>query len=256
MRANDSTNGHGKFSTPDNETRHARFPLSNFPPQAGERANESLRESHINAMSEAADPIMLSALQHWSYCPRQCALIHLEQAFDKNVHTMRGNAVHERVDDPGFEIFEGVRAERALPVWSERLGLIGKCDVVEFHTDGQVYPVEYKHGKKREKIHDDIQLAAQAMCLEEMTGKSITHGAIYHHGSRHRREVAITQELRDKAEETVNAIRAMLASGKLPPSANDARCKECSLKEICQPGVLSELHRLKSLREELFNAAE
>jgi len=205
---------------------------------------------------EAADPIMLSALQHWSYCPRQCALIHVEQAFDENVFTMRGNAAHERVDDPGFETFEGVRAERALPVWSERLRLVGKCDVVEFHPDGRIYPVEYKHGPKREKIHDDIQLAAQAMCLEEMTGKAVTHGAIYHHGSRRRREVAITQELRGKAEETVNAIRAMMDSGKLPPPVNDARCKECSLKEICQPQVVAKRAAQHSLRETLFEPGE
>ena len=89
-----------------------------------------------------------------------------------------------------------------------------------------------------------------------MTGKTITHGAIYHHGSRRRREVAITQELRDKVEETVNAIRAMMDSGKLPPPVNDGRCKECSLQEICQPDVLAERHRLKSLREELFNVVE
>ena len=195
---------------------------------------------------------MLSALQHWSYCPRQCALIHVEQAFDENVYTMRGNAAHERVDDPGVETFEGVRAERALPVWSERLGLIGKCDVVEFHPDGHIYPVEYKHGPKREKSHDDIQLAAQAMCLEEMTGKFITHGAIYHHGSRRRREVAITQELRDKVEETVNAIRAMITSGKLPPPVNDARCKECSLKEICQPQAVNARATQHALLETLF----
>jgi CRISPR-associated exonuclease Cas4 len=169
---------------------------------------------------------------------------------------MRGNAAHERVDDPGFETFEGVRTERALPVWSDRLGLIGKCDVVEFHPDGHIFPVEYKHGKKREKIHDDLQLVAQAMCLEEMTGKTITHGAIYHHGSRRRREVTITQELRDMVEETVNAIRAMMDSGKLPPPINDARCNECSLKEICKPDVLAERHRLMSLREELFNVVE
>lgn len=183
---------------------------------------------------------MLSALQHWSYCPRQCGLIHLEQAFEENVHTMRGNAAHERVDEPGYETFEGVREERALPVWSAMLGLIGKCDVVEFHPDGSIYPVEYKHGKKREKSHDDIQLAAQAMCLEEMTGKTITHGAIYHHGSRRRREVAITLELRVMVKETVNAIRAMLVAGKLPPPVNDARCRECSLKEICQPEAVAE----------------
>jgi len=203
--------------------------------------------------SEPADPLMLSALQHWSYCPRQCALIHVEQAFDENVFTMRGNAAHERVDDPGFETFEGVRAERALPVWSDRLGLIGKCDVVEFHPDGRIYPVEYKHGKKREKIHDDLQLGAQAMCLEEMTGKTITHGAIYHHGSRRRREVVITQELRDKVEETVNAIRAMMDSGKLPPPVNDARCKDCSLKEICQPQAVAEHAAQHSLLETLFD---
>ena len=190
-------------------------------------------------MSESVDTLMLSALQHWSYCPRQCALIHLEQAFDENVHTMRGNAAHERVDDPGFETFEGVRSERALPVWSERIGLIGKCDVVEFHSDGRIYPVEYKHGKKRQKTHDDIQLAAQVICLEEMTGKIITHGAIYHHGSRRRREVVITQALRDQVIATVNAIRAMLESGKLPPPVNDLRCNECSLKEICQPQAVS-----------------
>ena len=195
---------------------------------------------------------MLSALQHYSYCPRQCALIHVEQAFDENVFTMRGNAAHERVDDPGFETFEGVRAERALPVWSDRLGLIGKCDVVEFHPDAHIYPVEYKHGRKREKIHDDLQLAAQAMCLEEMTGKVITHGAIYHHGSRRRREVAITQDLRDRVEKTVNAIRAMMDSGKLPPPANDARCKECSLKEICQPQVVAGRATQHSLLETLF----
>jgi CRISPR-associated exonuclease Cas4 len=198
------------------------------------------------------DPIMLSALQHYSYCPRQCALIHVEQAFDENVHTMRGNAVHQHVDEPGFESFEGVRSEHALPVWSERLGLIGKCDVVEFYPDGRIYPVEYKHGKKRAKAHDNIQLAAQAICLEEMTGKAVTHGAIYHHSSRRRREVAITASLRQQVEETVKAVRALLASGKLPPPVNDARCKECSLKEICQPEVLANKARQRKVCVELF----
>jgi CRISPR-associated exonuclease Cas4 len=205
---------------------------------------------------EAADPIMLSALQHWSYCPRQCALIHVEQAFDENVFTMRGNAAHERVDDPGCETFEGVRAERALPVWSERLGLIGKCDVVEFHPDGRIYPVEYKHAKKREKSHDDIQLAAQVMCLEEMTGKVITHGAIYHHGSRRRREVVITPALRAQVVATVSAIRAMMDSGTLPPPVNDSRCKECSLKEICQPQAVGERDSQRLLLQKLFQPEE
>ena len=207
-------------------------------------------------MSKADDPIMLSALQHWSYCPRQCALIHLEQAFDENVHTMRGNAVHERVDTAGFETFEGVRSERALPVWSERFGLIGKCDVVEFHPDGRIYPVEYKHGKKRVQTHDDLQLAAQAMCLEEMFGRPVTAGAIYHHTSRRRREVAFTPELCQQVEATVAAIRAMLTSGKLPPPANDARCKECSLNEICQPQAMAARDGQHALAVGLFEVDE
>lgn len=206
-----------------------------------------------NMSGEPEDPLMLSALQHWSYCPRQCALIHLEQAFDENVHTMRGNALHERVDEPGFESFEGVCSERALQVWSEGLGLIGKCDVVEFHPDGSLYPVEYKHGKKRAQPHDDLQLAAQAMCLEEMFGKSIEKGAIYHHSSRHRREVNITPELRQQVEDTVSAIRAMLASGKLPPPFNDARCKECSLNDICQPQALAHNATHSSLEQSLYD---
>ena len=205
---------------------------------------------------EPSDPIMLSALQHWSYCPRQCALIHLEQAFDENVHTMRGNAAHERVDTAGFETFEGVRSERALPVWSERYGLIGKCDVVEFHPGGRIYPVEYKHGKKRAQTHDDLQLAAQAMCLEEMFGKPVTQGAIYHHTSRRRREVTITPELRQQVEDTIVAIRAMLASGKPPPPANDARCKECSLNEICQPQAMAAKEGQRALAAALFEVEE
>jgi len=121
------------------------------------------------------DLIPLSALQHWCYCPRQCALIHVEQAFAENVVTLRGQAVHSRVDQPGLEMRAGLRIERALPVWSERLGLIGKADIVEFEMDGTPYPVEYKHGSKRKAgfiaACDELQLAAQALCLEEMTGR-------------------------------------------------------------------------------------
>lgn len=202
---------------------------------------------------EPADPIPLSALQHYSYCPRQCALIHVEQAFAENVHTMRGNAVHERVDEPGFEEKSNVRVERALPVWSEKFGLIGKCDVVEFLPDGTPYPVEYKHGIKRVKLHDDMQLAAQAMCLEEMTGRSVSRGAIYHHSSRRRREVNITPELCAQVVEIADAIRAMLASGELPPPANDARCKECSLNDICQPQAMSRFSAQSDLEKKLFD---
>lgn len=190
-------------------------------------------------MTSPDDTIALSALQHWIYCPRQCGLIHLEQAFAENVHTARGQAVHNLVDTPGYEIKAGVRVERALPVWSDRDKLIGKADLVEFHSDGMVYPVEFKHGAKRQKLHDDIQLAAQAMCLEEMLGRAVPRGAIFHATSHRRREVEITPELRQLVVTTADAIRAVLVSKQLPPPVNDARCKECSLKDICQPEALS-----------------
>lgn len=205
---------------------------------------------------ETPDLVPLAALQHWAYCPRQCGLIHLEQAFEDNLHTARGQAVHHLVDTPGYEMKAGVKVERALPLWSDRLGLIGKADLVEFHPDGTVFPVEFKHGAKRQKLHDDLQLAAQAMCLEDMLGRPVPRGAIYHASSHHRREVAITPALRELVVETANAIRAMLATGQLPAPVNDARCRECSLKEICQPEAMAESQRQTRLREELFNATE
>ncbi|MHB8473578.1 MAG: CRISPR-associated protein Cas4 [Gammaproteobacteria bacterium] len=199
------------------------------------------------------DPIPLSALQHWAYCPRQCGLIHLEQAFEDNIHTARGQAVHHLVDEPGYEIKSGIRVERALPLWSDRLHLIGKADCVEFHPDGTVFPVEFKHGRKRQKIHDDIQLAAQALCLEEMLDRPVPRGAIYHASSRRRREVDITTELRSHVEETAIAIRAMLVASVLPAPVNDSRCRECSLKDVCQPEALAATDRLRQERQHLFD---
>ena len=199
------------------------------------------------------DPVPLSALQHWVYCPRQCGLIHLEQQFADNVHTARGQTVHHLVDTPGYEVRHGVRVERALPLWSERLGLIGKADLVEFHPDGTVFPVEFKHGRKRGRLADDLQLAAQALCLEDMLGRPVPLGAIFHASSHRRREVAITAELRALVVQTVDAIRAMLASARLPPPVNDARCKECSLHTLCQPEVVAAAARRRAELAHLFD---
>ncbi len=204
-------------------------------------------------MEVTEDPVPLSALQHWIYCPRQCGLIHLEQQFEDNVHTARGQAVHHLVDTPGYEVKRGVRVERALPLWSDRFGVIGKADLVEFHPDGRIYPVEFKHGRKRGRIHDDIQLAAQAICLEDMLGRPVPQGAIYHASSHRRREVDITEDLRALVSETADAIRAMLASGILPPPVNDARCRECSLREICQPEMLAQQTQMDRLKQYLFS---
>ena len=194
--------------------------------------------------SVADDPIALSALQHWAYCPRQCGLIHLEQAFDDNLHTLRGQAVHRQVDDPGVEVRRGLRVERALPVWSDGLGLIGKADVVEFEPDGTPYPVEYKHGSRSKAADiaacDDLQLAAQALCLQEMTGRTVSEGALYYASSRRRRVVTFGPALYDQVRSTRTEVARMLTTGHLPPpTADTRRCKACSLRDRCQPQALA-----------------
>ena len=201
---------------------------------------------------ETIQVVHVSALNQYAYCPRRCALIYVEQTFDENVYTMRGRDLHERTDDPrASECEHGVRVERGLPIWSRRLGLVGKADVVEFHDDGP-YPVEYKSGPRKQYGNDDLQLCAQAMCLEEMTGQVVPRGAIFHHKSRRRREVIFTPNLRTQVEEAVTAIRALLADERLPPPVNDQRCEKCSLKEACMPQVLEDRSREKRLLANLF----
>ena len=195
--------------------------------------------------------VMLSALQHYSYCPRQCALIHLDQQFADNLHTARGAAAHALVDMPGMEQRAGCRLERALPLFHDALGLIGVADMVEFQPDGSPYPVEYKYGPKRARGHDEVQLAAQALCLEAMTGQAVPKGAIYHVSSHRRREVLITPALREQVVALTEAVRALLRDGHLPPPANDARCKGCSLIELCQPDAAGRETR-QALRASLF----
>ncbi|NHC05425.1 CRISPR-associated protein Cas4 [Azonexus fungiphilus] len=192
--------------------------------------------------SEPLDPIPLSALQHWCYCPRQCALIHVEQVFEDNLFTQRGQALHKRVDDPGFEVRDGLRIERALPLFSDRLGLVGKADVVEFLPDGTPYPVEYKHGSRHKRADiaacDDVQLAAQALCLEEMFGKPVPEGALYYASSRRRRNVAVDAALRAKTMIAITGVRDLLASGITPPPLADEHCRACSLRDLCQPDAV------------------
>ena len=206
--------------------------------------------------------ISLSAIEHWAYCPRQCGLIHVESIWDENVFTLRGRAVHERADTAGWQATEGARVERALPVWSDRLGLQGRADVVEFRHDGTIYPVEYKLGKPPPAGDrlifraSDLQLCAQAVCLEEMFGQPAPRGAVYHHTTRQRREVELTDELQEEMEELVGAIRAMLDTGHLPSPVNDRRCKHCSLADACAPDALIEARNAWHARELFRTAAE
>lgn len=199
------------------------------------------------------DRILISIINSYLYCPRRCYLANVEGEFADNVHTLRGTHEHERVDRERHEVSVGVRMEYALPVWNRRLGLTGKCDAVEHHPGGTVYPVEYKHGKRRKWINDDLQLAAQALCLEEMLGVAIPKGAIYHQQSRRRREVEIDDALRQSVETAAQEIRQVLGSSQLPPPVNDTRrCPECSLSDICQPELARATARLSMLHDGLF----
>jgi len=190
------------------------------------------------------DPIPISALQHLLYCPRQCALIHLEGTYDENLYTLRGNRVHERAHEPERETVAGTRLERALPLYSEALGLIGKADVVEFLADGTPYPVEYKAGARKTREADDVQLCAQAMCLEEMLGVEVPEGSLYYDRSRRRRVVMFTESLRETVRDTVQAVRALYDRDTLPEPAADERCRACSLIDAFMPRELRDPARL------------
>lgn len=199
----------------------------------------------------ATDPVMLSALEHYAYCPRQCALIHVEQVWSENLFTMRGRDVHERVDEISGHELAGVRYERALPIWCRRLNLIGKADLVEFHNDVP-YPVEYKSGSHRRGNPETLQLCAQAICLEEMFSVSVIKGALYWHGSRERREIVFTDAMRAEVERVAGAVADMLARRIVPPPVNDKRCEGCSLKESCMPVVVGERQRFHRVATKLF----
>lgn len=201
------------------------------------------------------DLVLISALEHWSYCPRQCALIHLEQTYDENIFTLRGNRAHERAHSASVGTEDGTRVVRGLPLCSDRLGLIGKADIVEWHGDTP-FPVEYKAGKKRTWGHEVVQLCAQAICLEEMLGAPVPSGAIYYAGSKRRRPVIFSAEDRRVVETSVREIRSMLESEHLPAAIDDARCPNCSLVDACTPGIASRPAVIRGHYAELFHPGE
>lgn len=187
--------------------------------------------------------LAISALQHYAYCPRQFALIHLEQAWSDNHFTAQGNVLHERVDSQEADTRGAKRSERSVEVRSERLGLHGKLDLLEVFTDGggvkRYVPVEYKRGKRKVMDWDRIQLCAQALCVEEMRGVHIAEGALWYWQERLREVVLIDDRLRADTVACIEAARAVLQSQVTPPPTADAkRCKACSLADICAPDVV------------------
>ena len=202
-------------------------------------------------------PVMLSALQHYLFCSRQCALIHVEGVWNENYLTAAGRQLHERVDRRGGETRKDVHLATALRLVSKRLGLAGVADMVEFHRQeipqdesGQTvavrlpgrggfwrpFPVEYKRGTPKNHRADEVQLCAQALCLEEMLGVSIADGALFYGETRRRTDVAFDIELRSLTEDVARKVHALIHAGLTPPPVLTKGCQACSLVDLCRPG--------------------
>ncbi|MES1939670.1 CRISPR-associated protein Cas4 [Salinisphaera sp. T5B8] len=194
-------------------------------------------------MSETGITVPISALQHYLYCDRQCALIHIERIWQENRHTAEGRLLHERADRYGHEQRRGVHTAMALPLAHETLGLIGYADVVEFDDTSEqpiVRPIEYKRGRPKAHRADEVQLCAQALCLEEMLGVTIENGALFYGQTKRRKDIVFDSALRTLTENTAHETAQLLAQGKTPRAIYDAKkCDRCSLIDDCRPRAMS-----------------
>lgn len=189
-------------------------------------------------MYSEEDFIPISALQHYFFCPRQCALIHIEQQWVENQFTADGRELHETVHSGTTEKRRNIRVRRTVPLCSHRLGIVGQADVVEFHRKEKLwvaYPVEYKRGKPKLNHCDAVQLCAQALCLEEMLGQPISEGSLFYGKTCRRINVKFDDRLLEETENTIMAVHKMIESGKTPAAIYIHSCKSCSLYEICMP---------------------
>ena len=196
------------------------------------------------------DYLMISGIQHFKFCRRQWALIHVEQQWAENEHTVIGELMHKKAHDPYLtEKRKDILVVRDLPVSSRSMGVSGECDIVEFHKceDGvklyghrgtySLYPIEYKKGKPKESNEDELQLIAQAMCLEEMFSTKITEGAIFYGETRRRKPIVFTDELRDEVKKIFGEMHDYYDRNYTPKVKTSKRCVSCSLKYICMPKI-------------------
>jgi len=198
--------------------------------------------------------VRISALEHYAYCHRQCALIHGDGVWHHNEHTVHGIRAHHRVDNDRHRKERGRLVMRAIPLWSEYLGLSGRADVVEVEKD-IVRPVEYKSGIRHGNAAE-LQLCAQALCLEEMLDTSVMEGYIWYGGPRRRERILMTTDLRQTVLETIRSVRRQLRTGVLPRAPNDQRCTECQLRHHCLPEVTGAPERVvRYMKEVVFSCA-
>lgn len=190
-------------------------------------------------MYQEDDLVPLSALQHVLFCERQCALIHVERAWTENRFTAEGRILHERAHSKTSESRPGVRTEKGMPIRSLTLGIAGMTDVVEFHQDGSVYPVEYKRGRRKRGRMDEVQLCAQAICLEEMLQVRIPAGALYYGKERRRKVITFDEQLRQATVSAARRVHEIIDSGVTPAPVFDEHCRRCSFFETCKPTLFS-----------------
>lgn len=202
---------------------------------------QSGQQSSRPRLYDEDDLVMISALQHYLFCPRQCALIHIEQQWLENRLTAEGRILHERVHTSGRESRRTLRVEFDVPIRSLQLGVIGRADIVEFHRQEndqwQPLPVEYKRGRPKKDDTDRVQLCAQALCLEEMLDCAVPEGALYYGEKKRRTAVVFDAVLREKTAQTAALLHALLAEGKTPPPQYAERCESCSFLPLCLPKV-------------------
>lgn len=184
------------------------------------------------------DPLPISALNHLLYCERRAALVHLEQVWANNQFTAEGNVLHEIAHSGADETQRGMRITRALPLASVVHAMSGEADVVEFHKDGSVVPVEYKRGKPKLHRADEVQLCAQALCLEEMLNVSIPSGCLFYGETRRRASVTFDDELRSVTIRAIERLHELIASRSTPLAVREKKCDKCSLIEICMPDAM------------------
>ena len=206
-------------------------------------------------MTDDADLVVpISAIEHYEYCARQCALIHVDGVWSDNQHTVRGKREHRRVDSGAHRRERGSLMLRSIPLWSEAHGLSGRADAVEV-SGGSVRPVEYKAGTRHGRAAD-LQVCAQALCLEEMLGLEVRHGYVWYGATRRRHRVDFTANLRNDVLVVIDSIRSQMTSGKLPTAPNDARCPECQLLHHCLPEVSDGRDQATAfLRKEVYRCA-
>lgn len=188
--------------------------------------------------------LYLSRLQHYLFCPRQFALIELECAWEENVFTAEGQVMHEKVNSGGHDTRGSIKTVRTLRLGHEALGLEGVADVVEYHTDdnGQQtpFPIEYKRGKPKSHRADEVQLCAQALCLEDMHHCYVPKGALFYGKTRRRHAVDFDEELRQLTIDAINECRRIIDTRMTPkPTYSTSKCRNCSLKDICHPKIFN-----------------